>query len=214
MSKFCMECGKPMEDNEEICPSCGSAQSNSAVGNSADGTAVAKKSSKKAVLGVVAAVVIVILLLIFKALFGGSYKEPIDNMFKAMETGKGKYLYKAMPTVIFDSEEFEDMKKSEIIEQFDDLLEYVTDGLEEAVGDDVKVSVKYLDKEKIDKDEVKEIEEEYEDESDLKLKVSKGLEVEVEVTIKGDDDKKTEEMKLEVYKVNGDWCILDVGSMF
>lgn len=212
MSKFCMQCGSQIDDNAEICSSCGAAQSNVTTGNEAGGATAVKKSSKAPLIAAVA-VIVVVILLIFKALFGGNYKDPIDNMFKAMETGKGKYLYKALPSAAFDSEEFEDMKKSEIIEEFDEMAEYISESLEDAVGKNPKIKVKYLDKEKIDKDDLEEMEDDYKESTDQKIKVSKGYEVEIEVTIKGKDEKESTEMTLEVYKVDGDWCVMDVENM-
>ncbi len=211
MSKFCMQCGAQMDDNAEICSSCGAAQT-----NAPDGAAVSAGETKKssmAPLIAAAAVVVVILLLILKALFGGSYKEPIDNMCKAMETGKGKYLYKCMPEFLFE-EQFEDMKKSEIIDELDEEAEDALDSMEDKYGDDVKVSYKIKDKEKIDKDDLEDLEETLEDVYDSKIKIRKGYEVEVKLKIKGDDDSDSETATVKVYKINGDWCFIGLGSFF
>ena len=160
-----------------------------------------------------AAVVVVILLLILKALFGGSYKEPIDNMCKAMETGKGKYLYKCMPDFVLD-EQYEDMKKSEIIDELDEQAEDALEDMEDEFGDDVKVSYKIKDKEKIDKDDLEDMEEMFEDVYDSKIKITKGYEVDVKIKVKGDDESKNQEVTLNVYKINGDWCIMGMGGLF
>lgn len=200
MSKFCMQCGAQIDDNAEICSSCGSAQANSTNGD----TTTALNSSKKSNVPIIAAVavVVVVLLLILKVLFGGSYKDPIDNMCKAMETGKGKYLYKCMPKALIE-EEYDDMKKSEIIDELDDSAEMLQEYLEDEYGDDVKISYKVLDKEKVDKDDLEDIEDDYD------FKVSKGYEVDIKLTIKGDDEKDTEKTSISVYKVKGNWCVLD-----
>ena len=88
MSKFCMQCGAQIDDNAEICSSCGAAQTANSVGGNGEVT-----GNKKSIVPViaVAAVIVVIVLLVCKLIFGGGYKDPIDNMFKGMETGKGKY---------------------------------------------------------------------------------------------------------------------------
>lgn len=207
MSKFCMQCGAQIDDNAEICSSCGAPQTVQSPQTS-ETAAVAEKNSKKSKVPAIAitAVVIVILLLILKALFGGSYKEPIKNMCKALETGKGKYIYKCMPKSLMD-EEFEDMKKSEIIDEFDEMAEGVQELLENQYGDDLKISFKIKDKEKIDKDDIEDLED------DLDIKISKGYEVKVKLNIKGDDDKDTTTTNIEVYKVKGDWCVLDTSSL-
>ena len=126
-----------------------------------------------------------------------------------METGKGKYIYKTIPDCILDSDNLEDMNKKEIIEELDDVLKDDLDSLEDYCGDDVKISYKILDKEKIDKDDLKDIEEELEDDLDCKVKVSKGYEVTIKTTIKGDDEKKSNSSTINVYKIDGEWVLLD-----
>lgn len=204
MSKFCMQCGVQIDDNAEICSSCGAAQTANSVGGNGEVT-----GNKKSIVPViaVAAVIVVIVLLVCKLIFGGGYKDPIDNMFKGMETGKGKYFYKALPEFLLE-EQFEDKKKSEIIDDLDELAEGILDNLEDEYGDDIKISVKYKDKNKIDKDDLEDLEEMYEDNYDSKVKISKGYEVEIKATIKGDDEKETDTTTLSVYKINGDWCIM------
>ena len=104
--------------------------------------------------------------------------------------------------------EGKDKKKSEIIDDLDELAEGILDNLEDEYGDDIKISVKYKDKNKIDKDDLEDLEEMYEDNYDSKVKISKGYEVEIKATIKGDDEKETDTTTLSVYKINGDWCIM------
>ena len=40
MSKFCMQCGAQIDDNAEICSSCGAAQTANSVGGNGEATAV------------------------------------------------------------------------------------------------------------------------------------------------------------------------------
>lgn len=211
MSKFCMQCGAQIDDdNATVCPSCGASQDSAPDSGSVnpvmaeDSTSGSKKMFP--VLIAAAAVALVILILIFKALFGGSYKDPIDNLCKAMETGKGKYLYKSMPEFMIE-DEYDDMKKSEIIDELDKSGEDLLDDLEDEYGDDIKVSYKIKDKEKIDKDDLKDMEDDIEDYYDAKVKVQKGYEVTLRLKIKGDDDDDSEKMTFNVYKIDGKWCM-------
>ncbi len=206
MSKFCMQCGAQIDDNAEICSSCGAAQTSTSAGDAVAVNGDSKKS--KAIVIAVAAVVVVIVLLLLKALLGGGYKSPIDNVLKGMETGKGKYIYKAVPEFILE-EEYDDMKKSEIIDELDDYVGDYLDNLEDRYGDDIKISYKIKSKEKIDKDDLEDLEDDLNDEYDGKIKVSKGYEIKARVTIKGDDDEDSNTNKFKVYKINGDWCVLD-----
>lgn len=205
MSKFCMQCGAQIDDNAEICQSCGANQNN--VSANASVAEVNDKSAKTTpILIAAAAVVIVIVLLIFKALFGGSYKDPIDNFCKAMETGKGKYLYKCMPEFMIEYE-YEDMKKSEILDELDDIGKDILDDLEDDYGDDIKVTYKIKNKEKIDKDDLEDMEHDIKKYYDSKVKIKKGYEVEVRLKIKGDDESDSQKMNLKIYKIDGDWCM-------
>ena len=64
MSKFCMQCGAQIDDNAEVCSSCGAAQT-----STPDGETLSAENSKKSMAPLIAAaaVVVVILLLIMKA---------------------------------------------------------------------------------------------------------------------------------------------------
>lgn len=207
MSKFCMQCGKEIEDGANICSFCGASQEGT---TTVEGITTVNKSSNKAVAVIIAAaaVVLVILIVLFNLLFGGGYKKPVDNMMKAIETGKGKYLYKSMPEFLIEYE-YEDEKKSEIYDDLDESLEFITGMLEGEYGDDIKVSYKIKDKEKIDKDDLEELEDSIKDKYDEKVKVSKGYELKIKMKIKGDDDKDEDTTTINVYKIDGDWCLMD-----
>lgn len=208
--KFCMHCGSQMEDNAEVCPSCGANQTNSA--EAADPTVPAEaanpSSKTKPVLIAAAAVVVLIILLILKALFGASYIDPVDNLCKCMETGKGKYLYKCVPAFLIE-DEYDDMKKSEIIDELDESAEDMLESLEKTFGDDIKVKYKVKKKEKIDSDDIDELEDDLKDEYDKRIKISKGYELKVKLTIKGDDRDSSNTQTLKVYKISGKWYFLD-----
>ena len=49
---------------------------------------------------------------------------------------------------------------------------------------------------------------------DSKIKITKGYEVDVKIKVKGDDESKNQEVTLNVYKINGDWCIMGMGGLF
>ena len=175
MSKFCMQCGKEIEDSADICTFCGAAQGG---GVTSGGTDTVKNTNKAvAVIIAAASVILVILIVLVNLLFGGGgYKKPVDNMVKAMETGKGKYLYKAMPEFLIEYQ-YEDEKKSDIYDDLDESMELITGMLEEEYGDDIKISYKIKDKDKIDKDDLEDLEDSIKDKYDEKVRVSKGYEL-------------------------------------
>ena len=84
-------------------------------------------------------------------------------------------------------------------------MELITGMLEEEYGDDIKISYKIKDKDKIDKDDLEELEDSIKDKYDEKVRVSKGYELKVKMKIKGDDDKDEDTTTIKVYKIEGDW---------
>lgn len=204
MSKFCMQCGKEIEDDASICVYCGASQESSGLSAGAD----VKKKNVLAPIIAVAVVVILVLIVIFNLIAGGGYKKPIDNMMKSIETGKGKYIYKAMPEFLVEYR-YDDDDKDEIYDALDESMEYVVEMLEDEYGDDIKLSYKVKDKEKIKKSDLKDLEEDIEDTYDEDVKVSKGYEVKIKLKIKGDDDEDEDTTTINVYKIDGDWCLMD-----
>ena len=157
MSKFCMQCGAQIDDNAASCPSCGTPQNpasdkstvQNANVNPEAGTAAStplididkiknmppekkKKAGLIAIIAVIAVVILVILRLLFSA---AAYKDPFLKFEDAVNSGKGKYIYRAMPEYISDSV-FDDFKKSEIIDEFEDTLSDVREICESKYGDD------------------------------------------------------------------------------
>ena len=81
-----MQCSEEIEDSADICTFCGAARG----GGVTSGTDTAKNTNK-AVAVIIAAAAVIILIVLVNLLFGSGYvKKPVDNMVKAMETGKGK----------------------------------------------------------------------------------------------------------------------------
>lgn len=175
--------------------------------------------------GIAAAAVLFFVLI--GALFnlGDSYKDPVKNYFTAMEKGSGKKLQKAYGDKIVDGldnllEEEDVYEDEEDIDDIDDVFDYMAeeyhDTLVDAYGKNIKVKYKITDKEKLDKDELKDIEKSLKEMLDEKCKVKKGYEIEVEATVKGKDGKDTDDQDITVIKLDGDWVMYDetLGYMF
>lgn len=173
------------------------------------------------------AVAAVLFFVLIGALFnlGDSYKDPVKNYFAAMEKGSGKKLQKAYGDKIVDGldnllEEEDVYEDEEDIDDIDDVFDYMAeeyhDTLVDAYGKNIKVKYKITDKEKLDKDELKDIEKSLKEMLDEKCKVKKGYEIEVEATVKGKDDKGTDDQEITVIKLDGDWIMYDetLGYMF
>lgn len=225
MSKFCMQCGAQMEDNAAVCPSCGAQQE--IVGSDQKQSEGAPKidlssvqipqidvdaiknmdSAKKKKVGIIAiaAVAAIIILVILRIVFfAGDYKKPFSNYEKAINTGKGKYIYSAIPEEIKD-EIFDDYKKSEAIEEIEDMLDSRISSLERAYGDDVECTIKISSKKKISKNDLKSYEKSLRSLYGEKMDVKSGYKVKFKIKHEGEDDSDIDTYTYNVYNIEGDW---------
>lgn len=207
---ICEKCGKENAEGMKFCEDCGAPLGGANVPNVDDIKAMVMENKEK-VIGLAAIVVVVILILAI--LCGGGYKKPIKNMIKAANTGKVTYALKTLPKQV--QKEYKD--DDDILERVEESLENQKKADEKEFGDNVKYSVKILDKIKLEKEDLEEVEEslgeefeeaEYvDDEKDVR--VTKGYKVAVKQITKGKDKKEVDYDTVYVYKVNGKWCTLD-----
>lgn len=213
MSKFCQNCGSEVDDTAKNCPNCGAAVQEPTVkkevkqeANNTSTKSASNNTKLFAIIGGAVAALLVVILLIVA--LGGGYKKPIDNFIKGMEKGNAKTMMKAFPAVM--KEDLEDYITDE---RLDDMKE----SLEDEYGKNIKITYKILDKEKIDKDDLKEVQEDLEDQypdaKKSKVKVTAGYKLSVKMTIKGKDDKESDTVTMKVYKIGGKWCILSPMSL-
>lgn len=199
MSKFCENCGAEMADDEVVCKHCGPqaepVANDPVVENTSNATSSANSNNTKniAIIAGIAAVVIILVIVIF-SIFGKGWKKPIDNYFKGMEKGKVETYLKAYP-------EFMDMDENIDEEYMEDML----DEFEDEYGEKIKISYEVTKKEKIEKDDLKDVQEYIKERYEEDVKVSKGYELKVKATIKGKDDEDTDSQKMYVYKIDGKW---------
>ncbi len=227
MSKFCMQCGAQIDDSAVSCPSCGTPQNpafdkstvqgvnvNPEAGAAAASTPVIdidkiknmlpEKKKKAELIAVIAVIAVVILVILRLLLSAGAYKEPFSKFEDAVNSGKGKYIYRAMPEYISDSV-FDDFKKSEIIDEFEDTLSDVREICERKYGDDFEYSIEIKDKEPIKKSLLQKFEKEILLSYGEKVDVTKGYEVTVREKYKGEEGKENETSTYDVYKIDGEW---------
>ena len=205
MSKLCSSCGASVNDDTSFCPSCGAILTSTASSPVAtepsyypeEPTATNNKSTLIGI-GVIAVALILVIVLIFSLTGGRSgYKKPLNNYFKGLAKGDWKTFSSALPKEM--SEELGDYG--------DQMMEALSESLEQQFGDNIKITYKIKEKKKLDKDAIKELVNELE-EDDIKFDISQAYQLKLEVTIKGDDDDKTDNIKLAVGKVDGKWCLV------
>lgn len=171
------------------------------------GNDVAGKSNKKTIAIIVGAVVAVIaLIIIIVAIFGGGYKSPIKNYYAGIQKVNSKTYLKSFP----------EFMKDDLEDEYDDeYLEDAKEDKEKTYGDKLKMSVKFISKIKINKDDLKDVQDalkkKYDDE---KIKVQAGYEVVYELKTKGSDEKSKHFHIEEVYKINGKWCQIPYSSLY
>lgn len=177
---------------------------------------VGKTKNKNTIIGLaVIAVVLVIVIIVVCTSITPGYEKPIDNMCKAISKNDGKALANAFPEYLNDMiEDKMDSDYDDIEEYYEEELLYnIVDRLEDEYGENIKVKYKVLKKKEIKNSELKDLEDDIEDLYDEKVDVEKGYEVKVKMTVKGKDDDEEDTDWINVYKIDGKWCIEGIGSM-
>ncbi len=193
MSKFCTTCGQPIADDAQICEACGqpvitpepveAPVEETYVPGGVNAVIEKAKSFplKKILIGAIAAIIV-----IFGAWFAintltNSYKTPLDNYIAVRNNkkydeeidmknlnGLFKKEYKEILSIMKKSEEYD---KDEQKDQFNEMIEE----REEMYGEDYKYSYEITEKEKLDKDDVKDFQDELKDQAKETLKQLKEM---------------------------------------
>lgn len=226
MSKFCNNCGTQMDDQSTFCPNCGTASQvaepaqasapkadiNAAVGKVTDFTQnyvnAAKKNKKLIIIPVAAVAALIAVIVLISLLAGGGYKAPINDYIDMMSGKASKAQIKRMaPKEVWEKMEDEtDMDFDDVYDDYKDGVDDLRDNLEDEYGKNVKITYKITDKDKLDKDDLKDIKDELKDRFDIsKKKVTAGYELDVDIKIKGREDEDEDEMTFTVVKIGGKW---------
>lgn len=154
-----------------------------------------------AIITVVAVVVIVVVIIAVAA--GSGYKEPIEDLEKALNKSDGDRIMRICMT-----DDYYDKYGKDKSEAFDGFLDAVTDAIGKADGGDVSFKFRVKDKDRLDKDDLREIESYYSSVLDEKVDIRKGYDVEVSVKLKTKKQKSERDIDIEVIKIDGEgWKI-------
>lgn len=180
-----------------------------------------KKGSvlKKAGIAVAA---LFVLYVVFAAVFsiGQKYERPVNNYYKAIEKGDGKYLEKAFGSVV--EEEIDEMlkenkgksKKYSDIDSASDVYTAAAVSMHkdymETYGTGFKIKVEVTGKEKMKKDELKKINEKLK-KKDVDHKVKKGYYLRTNTVLKSKESNRDIESKdlVEVFLIDNEWVFFD-----
>lgn len=195
MSKYCMQCGKEIDNDLKKCSFCGAMQDMASVCDS-----IKKEKAFDplvAVVTIISTILIIVIVALNLTIFNNEYKNPLDNMVKAMETGDGEYLEEVYPEYLMDDSVDPDEAASSLKAAIT-LIQ----------GEDFEVSYEVIDKVKINKKDIEDFEERIHENYDDSVSVSGGYTVEIELFFSGNKEKTTTD-KVKVYRIDGDWRLTE-----
>lgn len=224
MAKFCGICGAASEDYAQVCGNCGAPFAPAAP--AAAPAAVKEKKNiadsikipgleklepskqalvKKIILIAVPAVALILILAILLGcviLPNTGYKGTINKYLNAIEKEDTDKYMELVNAYDFDGNDDAD-------DYIDDYLKDLYDDLEYRYGENIKLSFKVTDADKLTDDRIKDIQDMYEEGEDCdNMEISKGYDVQGTLTIKGKDmDRDFEEISFIVIKEDGQWKI-------
>lgn len=202
---FCENCGKENVNGAKFCEGCGAELTIPSEPVQPEPT------GNKGTLVVLAIVIIAIIAgLVWGgiSLFGGNkFMKPMNNIIKALEKEDAEYYILAVPEDVVE----ETKKRDENFdEELEDGFKVINEMLEDEYGKNFKVKAKLVEKEKLDKDDIEDLEKEiYLDEIDVD-DIDAAYEVEYEITVKGKDDKEEAKFETHIGKIDGKWYFIDM----
>lgn len=205
---FCSKCGEKLGDNEKFCHKCGEPvyKKDHGTTRERDGNFSEKRSKKLSVKRpyLLAAAVVCVICIFFCIRFAGNgnYERPIKLVAEGVEQ---QDIHKIMSAIF--PEEVEEQWGIDMDGVVDMMEEYVLDKFVEEFGDGADLSMDYQIKEKnsCSKEEIAEMEEDYNDafRTDVEVKDAKKLVVKTKVSANGEKEESTEE--ITVIKIGRKW---------
>ena len=139
------------------------------------------------------------------------YNKTLNDFFNSFEDNDGEAYLSAQLTseMLYEMYGYDDEEFEELANLYSSYLTFYSTELSFVYGDDIKISHKITDKEKLDEDFISDYNTviSYITDSTNGLEAEEGYDLELEITIKGDDDKETIDAECQVLKINGKWVI-------
>ena len=202
MSKYCMQCGKEIENNDVHCPFCGASQESSLgvspVAPAPDAEPQKGSSFIVPVVAVIALILVVLIVFMNLTIFNNGFKAPIDNVVEALNSGDADYLEDALPDFIVEDDRFDHDELESELKKLSELS-------------DLEISYKVKEKEELSGGKLDRLEDSIKEEFDESVDVENGYEIKIDLDIKvKDSSSKSENVSLEVYEIDGDWCLISI----
>ena len=202
--EFCTNCGSEL-NGAAFCTNCG-AKVESAPATATGNNALLEKfnENKNLIIAGAAALLVIIIAIIAFASCSGGYKSTLKAYMNAYKKGDAKRIVELMPEKLVKKMG----GKSDVEDRIEESLDYQLDNLEDNDGDIKKMSYKISDVDKMDADDIKDLNREIKNYWGTKLDIKQAYEVEVEVTIPIDGDKETEDFEVTLVKIGRKWYFL------
>lgn len=210
---FCGQCGAEITPNSTFCGKCGSkVESGNQQGAVSDQGA--PKGRNKTIgmiaVGAIAVIALFFLVNVIGAIGTPGHEKPLKHMIKAMNSGSYKQFVKAFPDYMVDK--FDDTLDYLYDDDMDKFMESFTDDLKDEYGKNYKITYKVTDKEKLDKDDIEELEDDIKYMYDKKVKIKSAYVLETDLKIKGKKGSDSNDTEIVVYKIGSKWY-MDSSSM-
>lgn len=126
------------------------------------------------------------------------YEQPIKNFLEGIEEGNIDKFLSSFPDYLAE------LLKENISEE--DLQEMLKNEIK-SYGDNVKYSYNITEKKELSQDNLKNLQSKIKSNMDKEVNVTNGYELKVEIITKGDKDEQKDLETLQVYEIDGKWCL-------
>ncbi len=227
---FCSKCGSEVPANSKFCPKCGAPTPQQAAPQPQPAPAPAsgpapgptpgsapisqpKKISTKAVgigIGVIAVIVVAVVLFGVFGVFGGGKPEDVARQYiEAQLNGDADKVYSLISPDVFDAmvENYYDGDEDELRDMVDDTYSSLEDMYADMYGEGWTYEIEVDEADEFDRDEVDDVEKNFEDIYDSEIKLDGAAEVDVNVTFKDADGEEQDDYDyvVRLVKQGGKW---------
>lgn len=133
------------------------------------------------------------------------YEQPVESYLKAIQNGSGSEFKKSA-----GKDQVAHIEEYYSEDYFDEYAKQLKEEAEDQYGENLRITYKVKNKEKVDEEDLKHYERDYESDYDVDITMSEGYELETNVKMKGDDDSEEDDMTFIVVKIDGKWVIYDI----
>ena len=210
---ICEKCGAPVADGAQFCEACGAKMGQTAAPAEKKGLTLFGKDifgadKKLTLFALIGVAVVAIILAIILSVTSGPDAKALKFTKCSYKENKGKAIVNLVNKKVLNEYLDEaDLDKDDVIDSINDQLEENAESLED---DDVKLSFKVLDENKVVGDSLEDLQDRYDDDFDVKVSAAKYITI--KITAKADDNRDWNYMQIRMVKIGAGWY-LDVYNL-